>query len=85
MSETATAKLSTKGQLVLPKAVREALGLRPHDTVLFLVEGKSVVLMAEPKSYTEALKGLHAGMWPEDFDRWLREERDAWDDETPEV
>lgn len=85
MSETAKAKLSTKGQLVLPKAVREALGLQPNDTVLFLVEGNIVTMMAEPENYTEAMRGLHAGMWPDDFDRWLREERDAWDDETPET
>jgi antitoxin PrlF len=33
------AKLSSKGQLTVPKAVREALGLREGDQVVFRVEG----------------------------------------------
>jgi AbrB family looped-hinge helix DNA binding protein len=80
MSETAKAKLSTKGQLVLPKAVREALRLRAHDTVLFLIEQGGVYMVAEPKSYTESMRGLHKEVWPDDVDAWLAQERAAWDE-----
>ena len=38
------AKLSSKGQLTVPKAVRDALGLAEGDHVVFRVEGKRAVL-----------------------------------------
>jgi len=43
-----TAKLSTKGQLTVPKAVREALGLDEGDDVFFRVEGNRAVLARTP-------------------------------------
>lgn len=38
------AKLSSKGQITVPKAVRDALGLAEGDDVVFRVEGKRAVL-----------------------------------------
>jgi antitoxin PrlF len=38
------ARLSSKGQLTVPKAVREALDLAEGDNVVFRVEGKRAVL-----------------------------------------
>ncbi|GAB5603083.1 hypothetical protein FJNA_16090 [Thermus sp. FJN-A] len=37
-------RLSSKGQVVLPKAVREALGLKPGDELWVEVEGDSLRL-----------------------------------------
>ena len=36
------AKVMSKGQITIPKDVREALGVNSGDRVYFLVEGKSV-------------------------------------------
>ncbi len=38
------AKLSSNGQLTVPKAVRDALGLTEGDDVVFRVQGKRAVL-----------------------------------------
>lgn len=37
-------KLSSKSQVTLPRAVREALGARPGDTIVYEVEGNVVRL-----------------------------------------
>jgi antitoxin PrlF len=38
------ARLTSKGQVTIPKAVREALGLRDGDEIVFRVEGMRAVL-----------------------------------------
>lgn len=43
-----TAQLSSKGQLTVPKPVREALGLSEGDTVVFRVEGRRALLARTP-------------------------------------
>jgi AbrB family looped-hinge helix DNA binding protein len=44
----AAARLTTKGQITIPKAVREALGLEEGDAVVFRVEGERAVLARTP-------------------------------------
>lgn len=42
------AKLTSKGQITVPKAVREALGLSAGDDVIFRVEGGRATLARTP-------------------------------------
>jgi antitoxin PrlF len=44
----AAAKLTSKGQVTVPKAVRDALGLKEGDKVIFRVEGNRAVLARTP-------------------------------------
>jgi AbrB family looped-hinge helix DNA binding protein len=44
----AAAKLTSKGQVTVPKAVRDALGLEAGDEVVFHVEGNRAVLARTP-------------------------------------
>lgn len=44
----AAAKMTSKGQITIPKAVREALGIREGDSVLFRLEGNRAVIAATP-------------------------------------
>lgn len=74
-----TAKISSKYQIVIPKPVRELLQIRPQDTLLFLLDGDTVVLRPQPASFTEATRGLHKELWP-DPDAWLEEERSTWEE-----
>ncbi|HLG07272.1 MAG TPA: AbrB/MazE/SpoVT family DNA-binding domain-containing protein [Gaiellaceae bacterium] len=42
------ARVTSKGQITLPKAVRDALGLQPGDSVLFRVENGHALLARTP-------------------------------------
>ena len=42
------ARMSSKGQLTVPKAVRDALGIGEGDNVIFRVEGNRAVLARTP-------------------------------------
>lgn len=44
----AAAKVTSKGQVTVPKAVREALGIKEGDEIVFRVEGKRAVLARTP-------------------------------------
>jgi AbrB family looped-hinge helix DNA binding protein len=58
--------ISTKGQIVLPIAVRKALGLKPGMRVEVRVDGKSARLTPAPAKKTATLEEIqrllkHAG------------------------
>ena len=43
-----TARMTSKGQITIPKSVRDALSLREGDAVVFRVEGDRAVLARTP-------------------------------------
>ena len=43
------AKMTSKGQVTVPKAVRDALGIQSGDRVVFRVEGERAVLARTPE------------------------------------
>jgi antitoxin PrlF len=49
-----SARMTSKGQVTVPKAVREALGVRDGDRVVFHVEGNRAVLARNPDFLTLA-------------------------------
>ena len=52
--------ISTKGQIVLPVAVRKALGLRPGMRVNVKLEGKSAKLTVAPARKTTTIEEIQA-------------------------
>ena len=44
----AAARVTSKGQVTVPKAVRDALGIKEGDEVVFRVEGTRAVLARTP-------------------------------------
>ncbi len=56
------ARITSKGQVTIPKAVRRALGITEGDSLLFEVEGDDVRVRAarEPVSFAD-----YAGAWRE--------------------
>ncbi len=77
---TEVGTVSTKGQVTIPKDVREALHLRPGDKVLFDLEGGDTarVRKAEPSHLLEIMDRLgpaeETGL---EFQRRLRSEWDS--------
>ena len=50
-------RISAKGQITLPRKIRQALDVKPGDRVLFLVEEKTVLLQPVGSSGARALAG----------------------------
>ena len=55
------ATLSTKGQLVIPADVREALGIGPGTKVILTVEGGRIVLQPVTERLIDDMMGMFAG------------------------
>jgi AbrB family looped-hinge helix DNA binding protein len=53
----ADSRISAKGQITLPRKVRQALNVKPGDRVLFLIEPEAVRLQALAASSARALAG----------------------------
>jgi AbrB family looped-hinge helix DNA binding protein len=56
---SATSKLSSKYQVLIPKTVRERLAWRPGQKIAFIDQGDSVVMVPVPDR--EALAGMARG------------------------
>ena len=69
------ATLSSKNQIVIPREARNRLGVKPGDKLLIVLRGDAVIVLAKPKSYQEALRGLAKGLYSEDY---LDTERNSW-------
>jgi AbrB family looped-hinge helix DNA binding protein len=73
----ATVKLSSKYQIVIPQAAREALSLEAGDELLVLCKSDRVVIVPKPKKFTRRTAGLHREVW-QGAEAYLQEERKSW-------
>ncbi len=55
------AKILGKGQIVIPKKVREKMKLSPGDNVEIQVARERIILLPLKKNYTESFKGTVKG------------------------
>ncbi len=81
MTTTRSVRLSKKGQFVIPKEIREALGVKEGDEILVTLEGGRVVL-TRPQEYARATRGLLKGTWGKSrpaVERYLERERRSWE------
>jgi antitoxin PrlF len=53
-----TATLTSKGQITVPKAIRERLNIHPGDRIRFFVEENGTVTFFPAKSDVRELKGI---------------------------
>jgi len=59
MAETS---MSTKGQIVIPKKIREVLGLRPGAKFIIELEGDRVILRPVKENIVNRLYGKYKGL-----------------------
>lgn len=80
MTKVKMVKLGRKGQVVIPKEIREVLGLKEGDRLLVGLEGNRVVLTA-PGEYAKRTRGALRGLWggKDEVEKYLEEERASWD------
>ncbi len=53
-----TATLTSKGQMVIPKSIREQLDLKPGDTIDFITQENGDILIRPAAQKVEKLKGM---------------------------
>ena len=76
---TTTVKVSSKYQIAVPQIARKKLNIKQGDRLLVDVQDGVIVLIPQPKRYTEYLQGLHGDIWKGvDVQKYLNGERDAW-------
>lgn len=76
-----TTLLSTKCQIVLPKAIRQQLKLKPGMRVsIQAIDDKSAIMTTQPEDYVAALRGLGKDVWKKlgGTDKYLKQERASW-------
>lgn len=80
-----THKVGTKGQVVIPKAIRDQIGIEPGDEVAFEPEGKEVRIRRvadDPAAGAQEIRALRGalavapGSGTDDLLRERRRERD---------
>ena len=57
---TETAKITSKGQITIPIAIREALSVAPGDRVSFLLED-GIIRVERERSWAERTAGMFKG------------------------
>lgn len=67
-------KISSKGQLVIPKYLREALGMKSGSIVLASLEGNKIILMPKPSDPLEAIKKVGGELSLKGIRREIKEE-----------
>lgn len=67
--------MTSKGQVTIPKAIRDELGLRPHDRVAFSIENGCVTLRKAYPSLRDLMGSLPASEVPmEEWDEIVQED-----------
>jgi AbrB family looped-hinge helix DNA binding protein len=76
---TTSVKVSSKYQIAVPQIARKKLNIKQGDRLLEDVQDGVIVLIPQPRRYTEYLQGLHGEIWKGvDVKKYLNGERGAW-------
>jgi AbrB family looped-hinge helix DNA binding protein len=73
-------RISKKGQFVIPKQMREVLGIKEGGKLLVTLEGGRVVLTL-PKQFAKTTRGILKGSWGktgQEVECYIKRERGSW-------
>lgn len=79
MTGARSVRLSQKGQFVIPKEMRDALGVKEGDELLVILE-KGRMILTRPREYAKRTRGALKGTWgtARSISRHLTRERRTW-------
>ena len=74
--------MTSKGQITVPKGVREALRLKAGTKVVFITGQDEAVIRVKPKDALEGLRQLRKHIWftEQELKEMIRESKKAWGD-----
>lgn len=72
------ARVSSKGQVVIPKAYRDGLGIKAGKRVAIEEVDGVLILIPLPKDPVKMLRGLTRGIFKKESVKLLRELREEW-------
>ncbi len=76
---TTSVKVSAKYQIAVPQIARKKLNIKQGDRLLVDVQDGVIILIPQPKRYTDYLHGLHSEIWKGvNVRKYLNGERGAW-------
>jgi AbrB family looped-hinge helix DNA binding protein len=76
--EIVITKVNSRNQITIPQAMLEKLNIKAGDSVLVDVQDGIMVLIPQPKSYTNHLQSLHSEIWETvDIEKYISGERAA--------
>lgn len=74
----AIAKVDAKGRVVIPRDIRESVGMREGGHVMVKVDGKRVVIESLAPVAEKYFGAFTIGRWPEDLDEFVVEAIKRW-------
>lgn len=72
--------MSGKGQIVIPKEIRDNIGLETGDELTVTLQEGKIVMRKKPTNYTKWMRGLHKEAWEGiDATEYINKERGDWE------
>ena len=74
------AKLTSKGQITIPKEIRKELGLKAGKKVVFILEGKRAVMLPKVKDPLKRLEELRKEIHftRQEIQEMMKESKKGW-------
>lgn len=76
---TVSVRVSGKYQVVIPKSIREEIGLEKGDELTVDLQEKTIIMRVKPKSFSKYTLGLHKKIWEKvEATEYVEQERNSW-------